>query len=135
MRFAHQYDAEYIMVGAHNREPPRDVLSDNQATTSLFKEKSLLTNVRTVEVEASFDGVGGTLRTDVVGDIRDFGTVCYSPRAPANILSYSEVKKTRFQYQSFVVTTPVYRYVLRRRRAASTYGKLPQHPNSSTLPQ
>jgi len=93
-----------------------DVLLDNQATTSLFKERSLLTNVRRAEAEASFDGVGGTLRTDTVGEFREFGTVYFSPRAPANILSYSAVRKTRgfniaLANRAFIVTTPQHRYV------------------------
>jgi len=41
--------------------------------------------VRKAVTGASFDGVGGTLRTDIVGDFREFGTVYFSPRAPVNI--------------------------------------------------
>ena len=88
-----------------------DVLLDNCATGSLFKNDMLLSNIREGPSIVEFNGVGGKLSTNLIGDLQFFGSVPYSPDAPANILSFAEVEdnyKIDFiQTDSFTVSIPV----------------------------
>ena len=70
------------------------MLLDNQATRSLFCNKHLLKNIRKSDQEISFVGIAGTLVVDKVGEFGPFGTVCYDPRATANVLSFAAVEDT-----------------------------------------
>ncbi len=78
----------------HENDPSEDyeVHIDNQATRSIFRNVNLCSNVRKTGHFVSFTGVGGTVTTDLVGDVRDFGTVCISTLVPVNILAQHEVE-------------------------------------------
>jgi len=71
------------------------LLVDNQATRPIFKNKNLLTNIRKSKEKVSFDGIGGTVMTDTVGDFGEFGEVYYSDQVPANLLSYSYIRRRK----------------------------------------
>lgn len=85
---------ELFVARARKAEPDEDytVLLDNQATKSLIRNENLCTNVRHTGEFHKFTGVGGTVSTDLVGDMPYFGTVCILSAAPANILALNEVE-------------------------------------------
>ena len=69
-----------------------DVLLDNEASLNIFRDKELLTNVRTSDRLVKMKGVenesNGVLVTEE-GTFRDLGKVFYSNKASANILSFA----------------------------------------------
>jgi hypothetical protein len=73
------------------------VHNDNQASVSVFKEKSLLKNIRKTDDPVMIVGIGGHIECDTVGDYDWFGEVYYSPNALANILCEYDIK-SRFPY-------------------------------------
>eukprot|EP01041_Mallomonas_annulata_P013050 gene13050-27536_t len=68
-----------------------DVLLDNQATTSIFREASIIRNIRQAEHSYNVNGIGGSITVDKIGDTKYFGEVGYSADAIANVLSFSDV--------------------------------------------
>ena len=77
-----------------------DVLFDTCASGSLFQNSALLNNIRESNITVEFNGVGGSLTTNLVGDLDNFGTVPYSPDAPANIICFSDAEdKYKVHYQ------------------------------------
>ena len=70
------------------------VRPDNQCSQHLFYNRDLLSNVRRSE-PLWFRGVGGRLKSDLVGDFLPLGiTVYYSPEAPANLISMGKIVKS-----------------------------------------
>lgn len=69
-----------------------DVLLDNEASISVFRDASLLHNIRDATVPAEITGVGGALMVNKVGDFGTFGEVYYDPRSIANIWCFSTYK-------------------------------------------
>jgi hypothetical protein len=55
-----------------------DVLLDNQASKGIFKEKSLLTDIHHTDIITTFNGIGGSVVTDMVGTSAEFGEISYS---------------------------------------------------------
>jgi len=55
----------------------------------------LLTDICKSKEKVSFDGVGGTVMTDTVGDFGEFGEVYYSDQVPANLLSYRYIRRLK----------------------------------------
>eukprot|EP01042_Synura_sphagnicola_P002321 gene2321-biopygen2527 len=107
-----------------------DVLRDNQGTRPIFKNKNLLTNIRKSKEKVSFDGIGGTVMTDAVGDFGEFGEVYYSDQVPANLLSYSYIRRRKdegFQLShddelgTFTTVTPSGRTYVFRENAEGHY--------------
>ena len=68
---------------------PTEVLLDNQAGRSIFKNRSLLSNVSNVTpfFISGFDGGSRGLRIDQEGDFENLGRVAWETTAAANILS------------------------------------------------
>jgi hypothetical protein len=54
---------------------PDDVLCDNEASVSIFYNKSLLTNIRAAAHTVKVTGIGGSITATQVGDFLDFGPV------------------------------------------------------------
>jgi predicted lactoylglutathione lyase len=93
------YDSSAFMIGdsyAHRHEESSviffaatDVLLDNQAGRSIFKNRSLLSNVRAVKpfYIGGIDGGSRGLRVAEEGDFEDLGRVACETTAAANILS------------------------------------------------
>ena len=83
---------DLILVSALSRLGRYDVLLDNQASTHVFKEKSLLSNIRPADFTLRVTGIAGeSITSDLVGDHDIFGEVCYCPRAKANVLCFAMV--------------------------------------------
>ena len=70
-----------------------DILLDNQSTVNVFKNKSLLKNIRSINQGVQIAGVGGSIFTNTIGDHHVFGTVFYHPQSVANILSFADMKE------------------------------------------
>jgi hypothetical protein len=70
-----------------------DVLLDNQASISLFRESALLSNIKKIPNAITVNGIGGNIKINMVGTHSDFGQVYYSPHALANILCFADVFK------------------------------------------
>jgi hypothetical protein len=68
-----------------------DILCDNQSTVNIFKDSSLLSNVRKAKKKVSITGIGGTIVATRVGDLDGFGEVYYHPESVANILSFHDL--------------------------------------------
>jgi hypothetical protein len=84
----------------HNTFDEHDVLLDNQATKSIFRNSSLLKTVRIAPEPTHFTGIGGKIIVNMIGDHDYFGTIYCSPKSLANILSLSEVEeKYKVTYQ------------------------------------
>ena len=92
------------------------VLLDNQAQNSIFGNSRLLQNLRDKKTPSRYNGLAGGGGLPVLatqcGSFMGIEDVDYSPDAEANILSWSQVKKTGLdiQYDSvadkFILTTP-----------------------------
>jgi hypothetical protein len=87
-----------------------EVLLDNKATTSVFIEPELLTNIRPSKYPVTFVGIGGSQTSNLIGDCREFGSGSFIRSGVANILSFSAVEeKFGIKYQpnhGFIVTVP-----------------------------
>ncbi len=71
-----------------------DVLLDNQATASAFREPELLCNIKRGDHAIRFDGIGGSIISDKVGDTLHFGTVSYVPDARASVLCLADAEES-----------------------------------------
>ena len=96
--------------GAHI--PKEWILLGSQSTVSIFSNRRLLRNIRKANGWMHIHCNAGITRTNLVGDLRGYGTVWYHPDGIANILSLAEVRK-RFhvtydssQQNEFVVHKP-----------------------------
>ena len=65
--------------------PKMWILLDNCSTTDIFCEKSMLTNIRPVNRICRIISNAGSLKTNLVGDLKGYGTVWYSKDVIANI--------------------------------------------------
>jgi hypothetical protein len=86
------------------------VIMDSGAQVSVFKDKSLLTDVRHAPSPISMTGItGGAVSVGTIGTFGSFGDVYYSPDVSANTLSLSHVRKafeTTLSPAGFVVSFP-----------------------------
>jgi hypothetical protein len=69
------------------------VLLDSGASTGIFNNKSLLTDIRHESQGIIIEGVGGNVQTNVTGEFAPFGRVYFHERSIANLLSFSDVRK------------------------------------------
>ena len=68
-----------------------DILCDNQATISIFRNRNMLVNITKTDDAISVGGVGGILDVDQIGELPGFGRVYYSPDCMANILCFHDL--------------------------------------------
>ena len=71
------------------------IFLDNQSTTDIFCDTSVVTNIRTVDETLRLHTNGGVLTTNQKAGLPGYGAVWYDPRAITNILSLNNVKKRR----------------------------------------
>jgi len=70
------------------------VLLDSQSNCDIFCNKNLLSNVRKEQGPGlTLQTNGGSLKTDLVGDVKGYGKVWYDSSSLANILSLANVRK------------------------------------------
>jgi hypothetical protein len=85
------YTWSFNMSG-HNI-PKTWILLDNQSTVDIFSNAELLSNIRSSEEEMTIHCNAGQVTTNLIGDLRGYGTVWYSSKGIANILSLSNVRE------------------------------------------
>ena len=78
---------------AHRAIPDTWVLLDSQSTISVFKNSSLLSNIRPSSRPLTVYTNGGCQVSTLLGDIPNFGEVWYNPQSLANILSLAAVRQ------------------------------------------
>ena len=124
---------ELLLVASGTQNDPEDVvlrdthvLCDNQATVSVFRNESLLNNIRPAKTPVRIAGVGGVLVVNQVGDFFDFGEVYFHRDSPANIICYFDLcRKYTVRYNNkvedaYVVERKDGRSFVSRRWASST---------------
>jgi len=81
------------IVAAHSKGllHKYDILCDIQSSISIFHNKDLITNIRTVSEKIEVFGIGGSLTVDMMGDLPGFGPVYFHPEAVANILCFYDL--------------------------------------------
>ena len=96
------FQCSYTMMQSPRYEGlnPNWVLLDSQSNCDIFCNSELLTNLRHEPGEGlTIHTNGGSLKTNMVGDVENYGQVWYSSDSLANILSVANVrKKFRIQF-------------------------------------
>lgn len=76
------------------------IVLDPAASDHLFKSADLLTNIRNTDIVFEYHGIGGSMEVTQCGDFGTIGPVNFNAEAPANILSFSAMrrKSIRLEY-------------------------------------
>jgi hypothetical protein len=77
----------------HNFIPPTWILLFSQSTVSVFKNRNLLSNIRTSPRTLGVHTNGGTQLSTQMGHVKHFGHVWFNADSLANILSIAGVRK------------------------------------------
>ena len=119
-----------VLLARRGDYDSNEVLSDNEATASLFGNANLLQNVRPAPNMMTFRGLGGVKKATQVGDFPPFGVVYYSPEVFVNVLSWSALHddgyKLRYRHweDTFSIQKPRDPVVhLFERRSTGLYSK------------
>ena len=88
------------------------IILDTGATRSIFCNHEFLSNIRSVKAK-SFVGLAGSIIIDKVGTLSGVGEIYYSPLAPGNILSHSELINTPGCDLDYDKAHPQHRWTLR----------------------
>ena len=84
----------YMMAQANASSiDPAWILLDSQSTISVFKNPTMLTNIRRSAHTLRALTNGGHQDSNMVGDFPNLGVVWYNPESIANILSLADVRK------------------------------------------
>ena len=85
---------EVIFIQTISSNIPKSwVLIDTHSTVSVFNNPNMLENIRRTNEKLTLVTNEGKHETDMIGTLKNFGTVWYSPTSLANIMSMSEVRK------------------------------------------
>ena len=87
-----QFAYVLAQAGAHEIDPDW-ILLDSQSTISVFKNASMLTNIRNSGRVLRAITNGGHQDSSLIGDFPNLGEVWYNRNSIANILSLAEVRK------------------------------------------
>lgn len=96
-----QPDLSHKVFAAAKKLSTSSVLLDNQATKGVFGNPHLLSDVKRANVPMTFTGVGGTIKSDVVGYFKPLSMWVYVAKGLGfNVLSFSEVEAIhRIEYE------------------------------------
>lgn len=75
-----------------NRKPTHRIL-DNQATVDIFQNTDLVSNICTQHHLTKIHCNAGTCSTNLIADLKGYGTVWFDCKGMANILSLSCIKQ------------------------------------------
>ena len=93
LQIAEEEDVQVMFAQAKTHVPENWVLLNSQSTVSVFRKKSLLSNIREGAKRLRLIMNGGEQISTLVGDLRNFGTVWYNQTSLANMLSMADVRK------------------------------------------
>jgi Reverse transcriptase (RNA-dependent DNA polymerase) len=87
-----------VMQIEHDGKLPRDwILLDNQSTVDVFCNKKLLSNIREHSKSMDIHCNAGVSTTNLIGELRGYGTVWYNPTGIANILSLAKAQERGYR--------------------------------------
>ena len=72
------------------------LLLDNQSSTDIFKDASVLSDIREVNTTLVLHTSGGTLYTNKMGTYKGYGDVWYHPEALTNIISFAKARNNGY---------------------------------------
>jgi hypothetical protein len=84
-------DFIYVLTSTQDTIKPDQVILDNGASTSIFCNRNLLTDIRRVNHSITFRGLSGTITANEQGVYQHYGLVWVTDLASANLLSWSEL--------------------------------------------
>ncbi len=85
-----------ITLAANQKEvDPMWILCDSESTVDIFRNKNILTNIRTAEKPIQLKGIGGKkgIRVNQEGELMGYGTVYYHPKVAAMVISFFNLTK------------------------------------------
>ena len=91
--FVFTQDMHNVEAQHRGHLPPEWILLDNQSTVNVFTNQRLLKNIRQAKTNMFIHCTAGVAKTNLIGDLHEYGTVWYHPNGIANILSLSKVKE------------------------------------------
>ena len=80
-----------------SNEMQKWLLLDNQSTTNIFCDKTLLTGIRKVPITMNLKTNGGTLKCQEMGHLPNYGDVWYHKDAITNILSLKNMQDQNYK--------------------------------------
>jgi hypothetical protein len=84
---------------------PMWILCDHESTVDIFKDRSILNNIRRSNKPIRLKGIeGNSIEVNEEGELLGYGTVYYHPKVTANIISFFNLAR---RYKSVVYDSKV----------------------------